>query len=161
MAEKGRLHHSGGQAHASWGTSGAGTVHGADLIAKYYQPRRPVTIGGQDIRDIPAEQVCWSVSAWWTQEKVIPVQAHGGGQHPLRSAPAPRSGWVEEPAVLANANGFLGTMEQGYETEIGENGNRLSGGERHGSAWPGHFEDSPSLCLDEATASLDIENDCW
>ena len=51
-------------------------------------------------------------------------------------------------------------MEKGYDTPIGENGNLLSGGERQRlSIARAILKNSPVLLLDEATASLDIENE--
>ncbi|WP_330665108.1 ATP-binding cassette domain-containing protein [Tepidibacter sp.] len=53
-------------------------------------------------------------------------------------------------------------MEKEYDTEIGENGNRLSGGERQRlSVARAILKDSPIILLDEATVSLDIENELF
>ncbi|WP_442868020.1 ATP-binding cassette domain-containing protein [Caproiciproducens sp. CPB-2] len=67
---------------------------------------------------------------------------------------------IEAACRLANCDGFIQAMEQGYDTGIGENGNRLSGGERQRlSVARAILKDSPIILLDEATASLDIENE--
>lgn len=61
---------------------------------------------------------------------------------------------------LANADGFVRSMPQGYDSLIGENGGRLSGGERQRlSIARAILRDAPIVLLDEATASLDIENE--
>lgn len=61
---------------------------------------------------------------------------------------------------MANCDGFIRAMEQGYDTMIGENGNRLSGGERQRlSVARAILKDSPIILLDEAIASLDIQNE--
>ena len=67
---------------------------------------------------------------------------------------------IENACRLANCEGFIQSMEKGYDTEIGENGNRLSGGERQRlSIARAILRDAPVVLLDEATASLDIENE--
>lgn len=61
---------------------------------------------------------------------------------------------------LAHADEFIRALPQGYERLIGENGNRLSGVERHRlSIARAILRDAPIVLLDEATASLDIENE--
>lgn len=63
-------------------------------------------------------------------------------------------------AKEANCHDFIEKLEYGYDTIVGENGNKLSGGERQRiSIARAILKDSPILLLDEATASLDIENE--
>ena len=63
-------------------------------------------------------------------------------------------------ARAANCDEFVSRMPQGYDTMIGENGARLSGGERQRiSIARALLKDAPIVLLDEATASLDVENE--
>jgi ATP-binding cassette subfamily B protein len=63
-------------------------------------------------------------------------------------------------AAAANCDEFVSHLSDGYATEIGENGARLSGGERQRiSIARALLKDAPIVLLDEATASLDVENE--
>lgn len=63
-------------------------------------------------------------------------------------------------AKAANCDEFVGKLPEGYQTPIGENGARLSGGERQRiSIARALLKDAPIVLLDEATASLDVENE--
>ena len=63
-------------------------------------------------------------------------------------------------ARAANCDEFVSRLPQGYDTMIGENGARLSGGERQRiSIARALLKDAPVVLLDEATASLDVENE--
>ena len=63
-------------------------------------------------------------------------------------------------ARLANCDEFVRELPEGYDTMIGENGSELSGGERQRISIARAFlKDAPIVLLDEATASLDVENE--
>ena len=67
---------------------------------------------------------------------------------------------VRAAAKAANCDEFVRRLPQGYDTPIGENGARLSGGERQRiSIARALLKDAPIVLLDEATASLDVENE--
>ena len=67
---------------------------------------------------------------------------------------------VIRAAELAQCDEFIRKMPQGYQTVIGENGETLSGGERQRvSIARALLKDAPIVLLDEATASLDVENE--
>ena len=67
---------------------------------------------------------------------------------------------VIEAAKAANCDEFVGKLPNGYDTQIGENGAKLSGGERQRiSIARALLKNAPIVLLDEATASLDVENE--
>lgn len=67
---------------------------------------------------------------------------------------------VKAAAKVANADGFISTMDDGYQTMIGDNGLRLSGGQRQRIAIArAILKDAPVLILDEATSALDNESE--
>ena len=67
---------------------------------------------------------------------------------------------VRAAAKAANCDEFVHRLPQGYNTPIGENGTKLSGGERQRISIARAFlKDAPIILLDEATASLDVENE--
>ena len=140
------------------GDSGAGKSTILNLIAKYYQPQGgSISMGGQDILAVPSEQVLRLVS----QVDQDVFLFNDTVRNNIRYArPDASDAEIEAACRLANCDGFIRAMEKGYDTEIGENGNRLSGGERQRlSVARAILKDSPIILLDEATASLDIENE--
>ena len=67
---------------------------------------------------------------------------------------------MSKAATAANCDEFVDKLPQGYDTSIGENGAKLSGGERQRiSIARALLKDAPIVLLDEATASLDVENE--
>ena len=67
---------------------------------------------------------------------------------------------IFEAAKIARCDEFIEKMPNGIETVIGENGERLSGGERQRiSIARAILKDAPIILMDEATASLDVENE--
>ncbi|WP_444657957.1 ABC transporter ATP-binding protein [Caproiciproducens sp. R2] len=140
------------------GDSGAGKSTILNLISKYYAPQRgSVTIGGCNIANAPSEQVLSYISL--VDQDVFLF--NDTVRNNIRYArPGATDADIEAACRLANCDGFIQAMEQGYDTGIGENGNRLSGGERQRlSVARAILKDSPIILLDEATASLDIENE--
>ena len=140
------------------GDSGSGKSTILNLISKYYTPQAgSIYIGGRNMESVPAQQVLSCISL--VDQDVFLF--NDTVRNNIRYArPEASDAEIEQACRLANCDGFIRAMERGYETEIGENGNKLSGGERQRlSVARAILKDSPIILLDEATASLDIENE--
>lgn len=140
------------------GTSGSGKSTILNLISKYYIPDRgDIKIGGQSINRVESTKVLDKISMV-DQDTFL---FNDTIQNNIRYARANATDEeIEEACKLANCHDFIIKMEEGYNTIVGENGNKLSGGERQRiSIARAILKDSPILLLDEATASLDIENE--
>lgn len=140
------------------GNSGSGKSTILNLISKYYLPQSgKIKIGGCNIEKVPSEQVLSYISAVDQDVFLFNDTVRNNIRY---TRPDAIDSEVEEACRLANCDSFIRAMEKGYDTEIGENGNRLSGGERQRlSVARAILKDSPIILLDEATASLDIENE--
>jgi subfamily B ATP-binding cassette protein MsbA len=145
-----------GQMVAIVGRSGAGKTTLVNLLPRFYDVSGGcILIDGVDIRDVRLESLRRQIGIV-TQETVLfddTVAANIAYGHP----DAPRA-VVEEAARAANAHEFICALPQGYETLIGERGQRLSGGQRQRLAIArAILKDAPILVLDEATSALDTE----
>lgn len=150
-AENGRL-------TAIVGDSGSGKSTILNLIAKYYEADSgKISIGGQRICDVSAEQVLNQISMVDQNVFLFNDTVRENVRH---ARPDASDEEVEAACQTANCEEFIRSMARGYDTEIGENGSLLSGGERQRlSIARAILKDSPIVLLDEATANLDIENE--
>lgn len=140
------------------GDSGSGKSTILNLIAKYYEPTSgTISIGGQPINHVAAERVLEQISMVDQDVFLFDDTIRDNIRH---ARPEATDEEIETACRAANCDGFIRKMEKGYDTPTGENGNLLSGGQRQRiSIARAILKDSPILLLDEATASLDIENE--
>ena len=147
-----------GKVTALTGHSGSGKSTLAKLAARFYDVDSGcIKIGGTDIKTLDPEKLMAYISMVF-QETVlfdntvmenIRIGKKGADDEAVMAA-----------AKLAHAHEFIEQLPHGYQTLIGENGARLSGGERlRLSIARALLKDAPILLLDEATSALDVDNE--
>jgi ATP-binding cassette subfamily B protein len=139
------------------GDSGSGKSTIFNLILKYYEPEKgKIMIGGEDISKANAEQVFSDISL---VDQDVFLFNDTIKNNLLFAAPEASEKEVLEACRKANCN-FIERLPDGIDTVVGENGNKLSGGERQRiSVARAILRKSNIVLLDEATSSLDIENE--
>ncbi len=147
-----------GQLTAIVGDSGAGKTTILNLIAKFYEPQSgDITIGGVSIGQVKSETVLKAISMVY--QDVFLFNDTIRSNIKLANQAASDEDMVKA-CIEANCDQFIADLDQGYDAILGENGSGLSGGERQRiSIARAILKDSPVILLDEATASLDIENE--
>jgi ATP-binding cassette subfamily B protein len=147
-----------GEVTALVGPSGSGKSTCARLAARLWDAAGgTIRVGGVDINTIDPEVLLSDYSMVFqnvvlfddTVMENIRLGRHGATDEEVRAA-----------AAAANCDEFVEKLPQGYNTPIGENGAKLSGGERQRiSIARALLKNAPIVLLDEATASLDVENE--
>ena len=147
-----------GEVTALVGPSGSGKSTCARLAARLWDVTKgSIRVGGVDIATVDPEVLLRDYSMVFqdvvlfddTVMENIRLGRRGASDEEVRAA-----------ARAANCEEFVRRLPKGYDTPIGENGARLSGGERQRiSIARALLKDAPIVLLDEATASLDVENE--
>jgi subfamily B ATP-binding cassette protein MsbA len=147
-----------GQMVAIVGRSGAGKTTLVNLLPRFYDVTGgTILIDGRDIRSVTVASLRRQIGMV-TQETVLfddTIAANIAYGVPDATAAA-----IEAAARAANAHDFIVQLPEGYQTRIGERGQRLSGGQRQRIAIArALLDDAPILILDEATSALDSESE--
>ena len=140
------------------GPSGSGKSTIAKLMAGFWDVTSgSVRFGGQDIRQIPFEQLMGEIS-YVAQDNFLFDKSIR--ENIRMGNPAATDEEVEDAAKAANCHDFIMQLEQGYDTLAGDAGDRLSGGERQRiTIARAMLKPSSVVILDEATAYADPENE--
>lgn len=147
-----------GQVTALVGASGGGKSTIAKLAARFWDiDVGRITLGGRDISQIDPEALLAHYAIVFQDVVLFNASV-------MDNIRIGRSGATDEEvrqaARLARCEEFISQLPEGYDTLIGENGQKLSGGERQRiSIARALLKDAPVILLDEATASLDVENE--
>ncbi len=147
-----------GEITALVGPSGGGKSTTAKLAARFWEIQKGlITLGGEDISTIEPEALLKYFSIVFQDVLLFNASIKDNIRVGKRDATDED---VIKVARLAHCDEFVSRMPYGYDTIIGENGETLSGGERQRiSIARALLKNAPIVLLDEATASLDVENE--
>lgn len=147
-----------GKVTALIGPSGCGKTTLAKLAARFWDIQKGrILIGGKDISHIDPEMLLKNYAIVF--QDVVLFNASIKDNIRIGKIGATDEE-IERAAHIARCDQFISAMPDGIDTIIGENGERLSGGERQRiSIARAILKDAPVILMDEATASLDVENE--
>ena len=140
------------------GASGSGKSTVAQLLAGFYPVERGrITVGGTQIDQRSVARVQDMIAAVWQDSRLFYGTVE---ENILVGKPGATHEEVVDAARKASLHDFVAALPEGYDTVIGEQGMRFSGGERQRIALARAFlRDAPIVILDEATSSLDRKNE--
>lgn len=147
-----------GEVTALVGPSGGGKSTVSKLAARFWDIKSgKITLGGKDISTIDLEELLKNYSIVFQDVVLFNSTVMENIRLGRRTASDEE---VKKVAKMAMCDEFIEKLSNGYNTVIGENGSTLSGGERQRiSIARALLKDAPIILLDEATASLDVENE--
>lgn len=140
------------------GPSGGGKTTITRLIARFWDVQEgSITIGGHDVKEFTCDSFLKNMSMVFQNVYLF----HDTIENNIKfGCPDATHEQVVEAAKKACCHDFISALPQGYDTVIGEGGSTLSGGEKQRiSIARAMLKDAPIILLDEATASVDPENE--
>ena len=140
------------------GPSGGGKTTITRLIARFWDVQEgSITIGGHDVKEFTCDSLLKNMSMVFQNVYLF----HDTIENNIKfGCPDATHEQVVEAAKKACCHDFISALPQGYDTVIGEGGSTLSGGEKQRiSISRAMLKDAPIILLDEATASVDPENE--
>ena len=140
------------------GPSGSGKTTICNLIARFYDVQAgSIRVGGHDVREFTCDSLLKNISMVFQNVYLF----HDTIRNNIRfGRPDATEEEVIEAAKAARCHDFIVSLPQGYDTVVGEGGGTLSGGEKQRiSIARAMLKDAPIVILDEATASIDPENE--
>ena len=140
------------------GPSGSGKTTLCNLIARFWDvDEGQVLVGGQDVKDCTADSLMKYISMVFQNVYLF----HDTIENNIRFGnPKATDAQVIEAAKRARCHEFISSLPEGYHTIVGEGGSTLSGGEKQRiSIARAILKDAPIIILDEATSSVDPENE--
>lgn len=147
-----------GEVTALIGPSGGGKSTAAKLAARFWDADRGrITVGGVDVKSVEPEKLLTAFSIVFQDVTLFNNTVMENIRIGRKDATDDE---VMAAAKLANCEEFVEKLPNKWNSNIGENGSSLSGGERQRISIARAFlKDAPIILLDEATASLDVENE--
>lgn len=147
-----------GEVTALIGPSGGGKTTVSRLAARFWDVSGgKITMGGMDISKVDPETLFSAYSIVFQEVTLFNQSVMDNIRIGRKDATDEE---VMQAARLANCDEFVSRLPEGYNSLIGENGSELSGGERQRISIARAFlKNAPIILLDEASASLDVENE--
>lgn len=140
------------------GSSGCGKSTVLKLLCGFYHPQNGrIQIGGQDISQSGIRAARSQVSLVSQETYLFPTTIAENISYGRMGATQEE---IQQAAKAANAHDFISALPEGYQTQVGEWGSRLSGGEKQRIALArAILKDAPILLLDEPTSALDAQSE--
>ena len=140
------------------GPSGSGKTTICSLLARFYDPQTgSITVGGHDLREFTCDSLLTNISMVFQNVYLFHDTIRA---NILFGRPDATEDEMIAAAKKARCHDFIMKLPDGYDTVVGEGGGTLSGGEKQRiSIARAILKDAPIIILDEATASIDPENE--